>query len=65
MSAWAFRCSLTQGFLACTPRVLSWVLGFFLETLGDYVGSYKGHIRAILGNRLGVRPLGDNPRTLD
>ena len=42
-----------------------WVLGSFKETLGDYIGSYKGYIRAILVEPLGGRPLAYNERTLD
>ena len=38
-----------QGFQACTPRVLPLGLGILLRDDRDYLGAYKGYIKATVG----------------
>ena len=43
-------------------RLVPWVLGSFERTLGDYMGSYKGYIRAIVGKPFKGKTLGVQAR---
>ena len=50
-----------KGFGLVSPGLYPSVLGSFSGILGDYIASYKGYVRAILG----ARPLVYNPGTLE